>query len=162
MYFIYIFTHECVCKSNFYERVLVGCLKLCSLFIFIMLQKSVAVPLVAPEPGEDAVQGPVNLPGARPRDAVRNAHLFMRGAVFLYQDARLLAYSEFAVFDLPESQVLFDLLAQVLVLYLLEELREMLTTGDEMLCVKVLEVQNKEECRSWKPGISLGRLLQHL
>ena len=60
--------------------VLVGCLKLCSLFLIIMLQKSVAVPLLAPEPGEDAVRGPVSLPGVRPRDAVRNAHLFMRGA----------------------------------------------------------------------------------
>ena len=60
--------------------VLVGCLKLCSLFLIIMLQKSVAVPLLAPVPGEDAVRGPVSLPGVRPRDAVRNAHLFMRGA----------------------------------------------------------------------------------
>ena len=45
-----------------------------------MLQKSVAVPLLAPEPGEDAVRGPVSLPGVRPCDAVRNAHRFMRGA----------------------------------------------------------------------------------
>ena len=39
-----------------------------------MLQKSVAVPLLAPEPGEDAVRGPVSQPGVLPRDAVRNAH----------------------------------------------------------------------------------------
>ena len=57
VYFSYIFTHMCMCKSNFYVCVLVGCLKLCSLFVIIMLQKSVAVPLVAPEPGEDAVRG---------------------------------------------------------------------------------------------------------
>ena len=45
-----------------------------------MLQKSVAVPLLAPEPGEDAVRGSVSLQGVRPRDAVRNAQLFMRDA----------------------------------------------------------------------------------
>ena len=32
VYSLYIFTHECVCISSFYERVLTGCLKLCSLF----------------------------------------------------------------------------------------------------------------------------------
>ena len=41
-----------------------------------MLQKSVAVTLLAPEPGEDAVRGSVGLQGVRPRDAVRNAQLF--------------------------------------------------------------------------------------
>ena len=68
--------------------------------------------------------------------------------MFLYQDARLLTVNKFAVFDLPESQVLFDHLAQVLVLYLLEELREVLTIGDELLCLEVLEVQDEEECPS--------------
>ena len=72
----------------------------------------------------------------------------------LYQDASLLTVCEFAVFDLLESPVLLDHLAQVLVLYLLEALREVLTTGDELLCVEVLAVQDEEECCSWKPGIS--------
>ena len=45
-----------------------------------MLQKSVAVPLLAPELGEDAVRGPVSLTGVWPRDAARIARLFMRGA----------------------------------------------------------------------------------
>ena len=51
----------------------------------------------------------------------------------LYQDASLLTVCEFAVLDLLESPVLLDHLAQVLVLYLLEALREVLTTGDELL-----------------------------
>ena len=68
-----------------------------------MLQKlSVAVtPLLVTEPGEDAMlaaslRGAVGLPGVQPRDAVKDARLFMREAVTCvpvpsgYQGAALL------------------------------------------------------------------------
>ena len=68
-----------------------------------MLQKSpVAVtPLLVTEPGEDAMlaaslRGAVGLPGVRPRDAVKDARLFMREVVTCvpvppgYQGAALL------------------------------------------------------------------------
>ena len=45
-----------------------------------MLQKSVAVNLVTPEPREVAVRSLVSPPGVRAQDAVRNARAFLRDA----------------------------------------------------------------------------------
>ena len=72
--------------------------------------------------------------------------------------SRVLTYSgtvyEFAAYDLPEQQVPFDHLVQVLVLYLFEDfLHEVLNIGDELtlpvaLRLEVLEVQEEGDCPS--------------
>ena len=70
--------------------------------------------------------------------------------------SRVLTYSgtvyEFAVYDLPEQQVPFDRLVQVLVLYLFEDfLHVVLNIGDELKLpvvpsLEVLEVQDEWDC----------------
>ena len=70
--------------------------------------------------------------------------------------SKVLTYSgtvyEFAVYDLPEQQVPFDRLVQVLVLYLFEDfLHVVLNIGDELTLpvvprLEVLEVQEEWDC----------------